>query len=74
MVSDNDQLEPGFEKVALFAIAGVPKHAARQLQTGRWISKLGPMEDIEHGLHDLTGNLSGSVAPVMKRALSTITM
>jgi hypothetical protein len=29
-VCDNDQLEPGYEKVALFALAGAPKHAAKQ--------------------------------------------
>jgi hypothetical protein len=33
--------EPGFEKVALFADpGGVPTHAARQLPSGRWTSKL----------------------------------
>jgi hypothetical protein len=45
----------------------VPKHAARQLPSGRWTSKLGPMEDIEHALHDLTGMAYGSVVLVMKR-------
>ena len=67
MVCDHAQLEPGFEKIALFALAGVPKHAARQLPSGRWTSKLGPREDIEHALHDLTGVVYGSVVLVMKR-------
>jgi hypothetical protein len=67
VVCDDDQLEPGFEKVALFALAGVPKHAARQLITGRWLSKLGPREDIEHALHDLTGMIYGAVVLIMKR-------
>jgi hypothetical protein len=67
MVCDHDQLEPGFEKIALFALAGMPKHAARQLPSGRWTSKLGRREDIEHGLHDLTGTVYGSVVLVMKR-------
>jgi hypothetical protein len=66
---DDDRLEAGYEKVALFALVGAPKHAARQLPSGRWTSKLGPMEDIEHALHDLTGMVYGSVALVMKRAL-----
>lgn len=52
VLCDNDQLEPGYEKVALFALAGVPKHASRQLPSGRWASKLGSREDIEHSLHD----------------------
>src|SRR2546430_690432 len=57
---DHEQLEPAWEKIALFALAGIPKHAARQLPTGRWTSKLGPLEDIEHGLHywTLAKNLS----------------
>jgi hypothetical protein len=71
VVCDNDQLEANFEKVALFGLAGVPKHAARQLSSGRWTSKLGPMEDIEHALHDLTGAVYGSVVLVMKRPLGT---
>jgi hypothetical protein len=68
-VCDDDRYEPGFEKVALFALAGEPKHAARQLPSGRWTSKLGPMEDIEHALHDLTGTAYGAVALVMRRPL-----
>jgi len=67
---DRDQLETEYEKVALFALAGVPKHAARQLPSGRWSSKLGPREDIEHALHDLTGMAYGSVVLVMKRRRS----
>ncbi len=67
VVSDDDRLEAGFEKVALFALLGVPKHAARQLPGGRWTSKLGEWEDIEHGLHDLTGMAYGSVVQVLKR-------
>jgi hypothetical protein len=44
-----DGLETGFEKVAIFANAlGQPTHAARQLPTGRWTSKLGESEDIDH--------------------------
>ena len=46
-------LEEGFEKVALFVKTDEdgtvrPKHAARQLSSGLWTSKLGPQEDIEH--------------------------
>jgi hypothetical protein len=68
---DQAQLESEYEKVALFALAGVPKHAARQLPSGRWSSKLGPREDIEHALHDLTGGVAhGSVVLVMKRPRS----
>jgi hypothetical protein len=69
---DDDRLEDGYEKIALFALAGVPKHATRQLPTGRWTSKLGLLEDIEHALHDLTGMAYGSVVLVMKRPLQKV--
>jgi hypothetical protein len=69
MCSDAD-LESGQEKIALFSdAAGRPTHAARQLRSGRWTSKLGPSEDIEHGLHDLEGALYGSVVLIMKRSV-----
>lgn len=61
------ELEPGYEKIALFARADVPTHAARQLRNGRWTSKLGRLEDIEHDLHALAGDLYGDVALVLKR-------
>jgi len=70
VVCNDDQFEGGYEKVALFALAGEPKHVARQLPNGRWTSKLGPMEDVEHALHDLTRMVYGSVVLVMKRPLS----
>ncbi|MCI0364369.1 MAG: hypothetical protein L0219_10830 [Phycisphaerales bacterium] len=44
----NIELEPGLEKVALFADSFYYTHAARQLPTGPWTSKLGKAEDIEH--------------------------
>ncbi|MCI0637958.1 MAG: hypothetical protein L0Y72_23715 [Gemmataceae bacterium] len=40
----------------------MPTHAARQLPTGRWSSKLGPSEDIEHDLHALEGEIYGTIA------------
>jgi hypothetical protein len=65
---DGEQYEPGFEKIALFArMNGTPTHAARQLPSGRWPSKLGRMEDIEHELHDVSGAVYGAVAVIMKR-------
>jgi hypothetical protein len=64
----SDSLEPGFEKVALFVGAdGLPSHAARQLPDGRWTSKLGRLEDIEHTLQDLSGDAYGTVAVVLRR-------
>ena len=71
VVCEGDELEAGFEKIALFANnQGIPLHAARQLPSGRWTSKLGELEDIEHTLRDLEGEEYGSVALVMKRPSS----
>ncbi len=71
VVCDDADHEAGVEKVALFAdVDGRPTHAARQLSSGRWTSKLGKAEDIEHGLHDLEGTVYGTVTLVMKRPVS----
>ena len=40
--------EPGCEKIAIYTLNGKPTHAARQLPSGRWTSKLGKLVDIEH--------------------------
>ena len=62
--------EVGFEKIALFADQqAIPTHAARQLPNGRWSSKLGELEDIEHDLRALEGTEYGLVVLLMKRAL-----
>ena len=68
-----DELEAGYEKVALFADAdGRPTHAARQLPNGNWTSKLGKAEDIQHRLRDVEGVLYGVVVLVMKRPVPTM--
>lgn len=40
--------EAGQEKIALYTLDGKPTHAARQLQNGKWTSKLGAAIDITH--------------------------
>lgn len=43
------RIDPGFKKVAIYVGSdGIPTHAARQLQDGRWTSKLGASYDVEH--------------------------
>jgi hypothetical protein len=64
--SDGD-FEPGFEKVALYALNGTPQHAARQLDGTYWTSKLGQGEDISHQLDDLAGSFYGYVIKYLKR-------
>jgi len=41
-------LEPGFEKIVIYVLSGTPTHAARQLNSGLWTSKLGQQVDVEH--------------------------
>lgn len=66
---EDGSLEGGYEKVALFADArGRPSHAARQLTNGRWASKLGEWQDIEHDTeHDVSGVSYGTVVVYMRR-------
>lgn len=67
-------LESGFEKVALYVdqVTQRPSHAARQLPSGKWSSKLGRLEDIEHtDLHAVAGPepAYGDAVVYMKRAI-----
>ncbi|MBL8065078.1 MAG: hypothetical protein JNM34_04375 [Chthonomonadaceae bacterium] len=48
----HDQPEDGYEKVAIYAIQSSYTHAARLLPSGKWASKLGGLEDIEHDTLD----------------------
>ena len=64
---ESPSLEDGFEKVAIYVKDGRPTHAARQLPTGKWTSKLGPLEDIEHSLRAIEGDQYGSVAQILRR-------
>jgi hypothetical protein len=64
--------DPRYEKVAIYADAGGPTHAARQLSDGRWTSKLGDFEDITHqSLHDLEDGVYGNVAMFLCRRVRT---
>jgi hypothetical protein len=47
-VCDSQEPESGYEKVVIYARDGKIKHASRQLRSGRWASKLGEEQDIEH--------------------------
>ncbi|HZU37136.1 MAG TPA: hypothetical protein VFA18_14540 [Gemmataceae bacterium] len=60
--------ESAVEKVALFGSALFYTHAARQLPNGKWTSKLGKAEDIEHDTpHDVGGGIYGELVRIMKR-------
>jgi len=66
---DTAELEDGFEKIVLYrSEEEYPPHAARQLPSGRWTSKLGPYEDIEHSTLDcLRGDLYGQPFLYLRR-------
>jgi hypothetical protein len=71
-VCDNAALEAGFEKIAIYAervgTILVPTHSALQLPDGRWTSKLGPFEDIQHRtLSDLDGPAYARAVAYLKR-------
>ena len=69
---DDDALEPGYEKIALYAFVGQFTHVARQLEDGRWTSKLGEREVITHpSLSNLAGRYYGFVHCIMRRPSAT---
>lgn len=66
------KLEQGLEKIAIFAIeekgVEVPTHAALQLESGKWSSKLGPFEDVCHDMpDDVRGPVYGKLMCFMAR-------
>jgi hypothetical protein len=68
-ICDSADAEEGFEKIAIFADeTGDPRHAARQLPSGSWTSKLGDHVDIEHAKVDaIGGGLYGEPTVYMRR-------
>lgn len=70
VICDNDSFEEGFRKIALYVNKGTTEctHAARQLNNGKWTSKLGSFHDIQHGTpYSLEGDKYGVVYCIMKR-------
>lgn len=64
----NGVFERGVEKVAIFAENGNTQHVAIQRtdRNGRWLSKLGRLQDIEHDLDALDEADYGKVVCFMK--------
>jgi hypothetical protein len=65
-------LQPGMQKIAIFGIGQsgleVPTHAALQLESGEWTSKLGNLEDVRHRtLHAVNGPLYGKAICYLSR-------
>ena len=67
-VCEDEVLEPAYEKIAIYAFVGEFTHVARQLEDGRWTSKLGHLEVITHpSLANLSAGIYGSVHCTMRR-------
>jgi hypothetical protein len=69
MRCETKDYEPGYEKVAIYVGAdGSPTHAARQTRDGRWVSKLGKLEDICHSdIEGVCGERYGQVRVILRR-------
>lgn len=68
----NAELENGVLKIAIYGDAQGYTHAARQLANGRWSSKLGKLQDIEHDkLENLFGSRYGAVVHIMEKRSTT---
>ena len=52
-LADDETLEDGYTKIALYVRDGEFRHVARQVSRHRWTSKVGEQEDIEHALRAL---------------------
>lgn len=64
----DNSLELDCEKIALYGSGAFYTHAARQLPSGKWTSKLGRDVDIEHESPErLAGGIYGEVVEIMKR-------
>ena len=60
--------EPEYEKVAIYADKGSVKHAARQMPSGEWTSKMGRSVDIVHARpEDVEGPTYGVAMQFLKR-------
>lgn len=72
-------LEGKLEKIAIFAIRNLdgsvtPTHAALQLESGEWTSKLGKLQDIRHkSVDSVNGPLYGTVFCYMSRPRTKFT-
>lgn len=69
-VCDTWEHENDYQKIALYVVPGTTEctHAARELRSGKWTSKLGEWNDIQHGTpYTIEGELYGKVYCIMKR-------
>lgn len=67
--TESADLENGIEKVAIYVTSdGEPSHASLQKESGKWTSKLGIREDIEHSTpYCVENDTYGKVKIILKR-------
>jgi hypothetical protein len=63
----NPLYEVAVDRIALYALNGIPKHAARQINATTWTSKMGNDIDLEHTLRGLEGPCYGHVRKILRR-------
>ena len=70
---DDERFAPLHEadhvRIAIYALNGVPKHAARQIDAQTRTSKIGRNVDIEHTLRGLEGPFYGTVRKILKKPI-----
>lgn len=64
---DNGDLEPGYEKIALFYKKSCGIHVARQLSDGKWTAKMGPGVDVSHDIRACVAGMYDHVEQYMRR-------
>ncbi len=70
-VCEAGNLEEDYEKIVIYTKDGVPTHAAIQIPSGAWMSKLGQWVDIQHTTPEaLTSEIYGQPVQYMKRQLA----
>ena len=68
---DDSDAEAGYSRIALYEADGVMRHAAVQMPSGRWRSKLGKGPVIEHrSPESLAGGKYGRPTVFMRRSTS----
>lgn len=68
-VCEDGRLESGYKKIVIFTKNNIPTHAAKQLASGLWASKLGPAFDIIHDLDGMEGDEYGKATQFMKKKI-----
>lgn len=72
ILCDSHHYEEGYDKIAFYLNnKNIPIHAAIQLPSGRWSSKVGKEEDIAHELYALEIEDRSKVKIYMKREKKT---